>query len=86
MSTPFSLQAGSPSPLSAVTNAHQQLLSKLLTINTLRTQKAVSKITEEQTAIQVLIDVRSTEAQPLITAYTAAVNTFIGTYTPIQTV
>jgi len=68
---------------SAVNTAHQQLTSKLSVINTLRIQKAASKIPEEQAALQTLIDVRSTEAQPLLSTYTTAVNTFIGTYSTV---
>jgi adenylate cyclase len=69
----------------AVNTAHQQLSAKLGVINSLRAQKAASKLTQEQQAIQVLIDIRSTEAQPLIAAYVTAVNTFVGTYTTTPT-
>lgn len=81
MSLPFPLPSVTPNALGSVNTAHQQLSSKLSLISTLRSQKAASKITEEQTALQTLIDVRSTEAQPLLTAYVNAVNAFIGSYT-----
>jgi len=83
MSLPFVTPSAPTGALSSVNTSHQQLSSKLSLINTLRLQKAASKITEEQAALQTLIDVRSTEAQPLLTAYVNAVNTFIGTYSTV---
>ena len=70
-------------PIASVNNAHQLLASKLSIINTLRSQKAASKIPEEQSALQTLIDVRSTEVQPLLAAYVTAVNTFVGQYNTV---
>jgi hypothetical protein len=78
MSLPFLSGAAQPSAVGTVNAAHQQLSTKLSAINTLRAQKAASKLPEEQAALQTLIDLRSTEAQPLLTAYVNAVNTFIG--------
>ena len=71
--------------MNSVTQANQALVSKLAVITSLRAQKAASKISEEQSALQILIDVRSTETQPLLTAYISAVNTFVGSFNPVPT-
>jgi len=73
-----------PNLLNPVNVAHQQLSAKLSLINSLRSQKASSSITEEQTALQTLIDLRSTEAQVLLNAYVNAVNTFVGRVTTVS--
>jgi len=80
MSLPIPSRPVIVNPLNAVNVAHQQLSAKLSLINTLRSQKTASSIAEEHTALQTLIDLRSTEAQTLLTAYVNAVNTFIGTF------
>ena len=80
MSAPFLAQNVNVNPVSADNSAHQQVAAKLSVINNLRSQKESSKLQEEKDALQVLIDVRSTEAQPLLTSYVNAFNTFIGTY------
>ena len=80
MSSPFITQNVGVNAVSPVNVAHQQVATKLFVINSLRSQKSASKIPEEQDALQVLIDVRSTEAQPLLIAYVNAFNTFIGTH------
>jgi len=85
MSAPFITQNVGVNAVSTVNVAHQQVAAKLSVINNLRTQKATSKIPEEQDALQVLIDVRSTEAQPLLTAYVNAFNTFVGTHNIVPT-
>jgi hypothetical protein len=81
MSFPFLNAPTGSGPLVSVNTAHSQLSAKLSAISTLRSQKTASKVPEEQAALQTLIDLRCTEAQPLITSYVNAVSNFIGTYT-----
>lgn len=75
----------SSTPIGPVLVAHSKVTSKLNTIAGLRSQKTASHLTEEQSALQVLIDVRSTEVQALVNDYTTAVTTFVGSFTPTPT-
>ena len=68
-----------------VNSAHQQVVSKLTVISGLRSQKSTSKIPEEEMALQTLIDIRSTEVQPLLATYITALNTFLGQYNTLPT-